>query len=154
MRAPSVWDQQPVQVAVSSLGHMDDREDLTRELADIQDELLGLADDDFAAKFHLHRRRDEVRDRLRGLAADLDDKRSDEELIRELAAQRAQLEALESQQINMTSQSLAGMQGGTFSASERAIADRLTASLGIDDVHRRIAHLKRRLDGRHVTYPD
>ena len=130
------------------------REALTRELAEIQDHLLELPDDAFAEKFRLHRRRDELRDRLRASAPDLDATRSDEELIRELAAQRSQLAALESQQVNMTSQSMAGLRAGSFSASERILADKVTQSLGIDGVQRRIAYLKALLEERGVDYPD
>lgn len=133
---------------------MIDRDELTRELAQIQDALLALPDDAFAEKFRLHQRRDELRDRLREAASELDASRSDEELLRELAAQRSKLAALERQQINMTSQSIAGAQGATFSASERVMADRLTESLGIDGVHTRIAHLKALLDDRGVSHSD
>lgn len=132
---------------------MTDIEHLTRELADLHDRLAELGADDFAERHRLLQRQDAVRAELRSTGKDADLERSDEALLSELAARRAQLAELERQQINMTSQSIAGAQGITFSASERRIADGLTASLGIPEIQARIGRLKGVLEQRGVEIP-
>lgn len=132
---------------------MPDIEHLTRELADIHDRLQALDAGDFANRHRLLQRQDEVRDELRSAGKDADLERSDEELLTELAARRAQLAELEQQKVNMTSQSIAGVQGNTFSASERVLADGLTSSLGIDQVQARIGRIKSILERRGVDVP-
>jgi len=130
-----------------------DIEHLTRELADIHDRIHELDPDDFAARHQLLQRRDVLRDELRSAGEHADLERSDEALLSELVARRTQLDELESQQINMTSQSIAGAQGITFSASERRMADGLTSSLGIPEVQARIGRLKAVLERRGVEIP-
>lgn len=86
-------------------------DEIRSELANVQRQLLDVADDDFAQKHRLLTRRDE----LRALAAehrrDPDTERSDTELLSELAARRQQLAAIERQRIDVVKQHGAGSHG-------------------------------------------
>ncbi|MDJ0790992.1 MAG: hypothetical protein QNJ71_03760 [Acidimicrobiia bacterium] len=131
-------------------------DDITRELADIQKQLLDLPDDAFAERYELQRRQDELRAEIRGDSAAMYKDRSDESLLDELAALRGQMKAIEDQRIDLVSQ--AG--SGGASTGEMGNLGGVQINKGIDDAHglsdikNRIGIIKNELDARGVEYPD
>ena len=131
-------------------------DDITRELADIQKQLLDLPDDAFAERYELQRRQDELRAEVRGDSAAMYKDRSDESLLDELAALRGQMKAIEGHRIDLVSQ--AG--SGGVSTGEMGNLGGVQINKGIDDAHglpdikNRIGIIKNELDARGVEYPD
>jgi hypothetical protein len=78
--------------------------DLAFRLAEIQEALLALPDDAFAEKYALLKERDELREQATDYAHTLEAGKTDEDLLAELKALRAQMKALAKQKINMVSQ--------------------------------------------------
>ena len=69
-------------------------EDLVRQLAALQDQLIALPDDAFAERFELVSRQDEMRALAAQHAQGVDIERSTEDLLGELAGLRSQRDAL------------------------------------------------------------
>lgn len=82
-------------------------ENLNRRLAEIQDRLLELGPDNFAARHELHTERDHLRGLARGHGIDRDAQRSSEELRAELDARKTTLAEIKKGMVNT-----AGMAGG------------------------------------------
>ena len=83
---------------------------LVAELGAVQDELLATPTDDFARRFELNKRQDELREQV--AAFDPDAGRTRAELEAELRALRAQVEAIEAQRIDLVTQAGAAGDGG------------------------------------------
>lgn len=108
------------------MGHA---EDVTRELADIQRELLDLPSDAFAERFELQKRQDELRAEVRGDGRVFYEDRSTESLLSELAALRTQMVAVEDQRIDLVTQA------GTGGVSNMGNLGGVEINKGIDDAH-------------------
>lgn len=120
-------------------------EDLNRRLAEIQDELLALDDDDFAARYELMLERDQIRAQVREAAADRDADRPTEELRAELAARKSALEELKRGMVNTAG--MAGGGGGGTGAYEgpldgMKINNAIRSAQDTDELVRRITHLE------------
>lgn len=108
------------------MGHA---EDVTRELADIQRDLLDLPSDAFAERFELQKRQDELRAEVRGDGRVFYEDRSTESLLSELAALRTQMVAVEDQRIDLVTQA------GTGGVSNMGNLGGVEINKGIDDAH-------------------
>lgn len=129
--------------------------DVTARLADVQKRLLALPDDAFAEKFELLKQRDRLREEAAGFAAMIDSERSDEELLRELAALRSQMQSIEGKRIDLVMQ--AGSGGAT--TGEMGNLGGVKLNKGIDDafglpkIKARIGVIKGTLSDRGVEIP-
>ena len=83
-----------------------------RELAEIQDALLALDEDDVAARAPLLARRDEIRQQVRAHPMTSDDDRSDDDLRREAAALEREIEHLIAARINLVEQAGSSLAAG------------------------------------------
>ena len=117
---------------------MERLEEINQRLAQIQDELLTLADDDFARRNTLHSERDVLRDEAAAYRRDQDQDRPSSDLIEELKARRSQLESIAAKQAD-------GSFAGTGSGGA---GDAIGINKGIDEatgraaVERRIAAIE------------
>ena len=129
-------------------------EKVNRELVNVQDQLLALADDDFAEKYRLQVLRDELREQASRFRVDLDLDRSDETLLQEHAARRSQIDAINKLRINSVTQSGAGSPAapGASHAAHAAINRGIADAQGIGEINARIARLESILDDRGVEY--
>ena len=103
-----------------------DLDELVAELAAVQDELLATPIDDFARRYELNKRQDELREQVASF--DPDAGRSRAELEAELKALRAQVAAIEKQRIDLVKQ--AGSGGG--SRGEMSNLGGVSLNLGIE----------------------
>lgn len=133
---------------------MNDLESITRQLAEVQDELLALADDDFAARYELQKRQDTLREQAATFAQDFDEQRSDEDLLAELGALRARLAGVEGQKIDMVQQtgSAFGSGSGAWGYDDN-INRALEQGHGVGDLRARIGRIKGILMDRGVELP-
>lgn len=131
---------------------MTDLDDLTRELASIQDQLLALPADAYAERYSLEKRRDQLRSDAATFRDDLDGDRPDADLLRELKALRGQLSALEGQRIDLVVQSGGGSASGTGSdgLGGFALNQAVDQAQGLDKVRARISHVVQQLERRGV----
>lgn len=132
------------------MGHA---EDVTRELADIQKQLLDLPSDAFAERFELQKRQDDLRAEVRGDGRVFYEDRSTESLLSELAALRSQMAAVEAQRIDLVTQA------GTGGVSNMGNLGGVEINKGIDDAHGlpeikgKIGMIKNILEERGVEVP-
>ena len=130
-------------------------DDITRELADIQKQLIDLPDDAFEERYRLRTRQDELRAIARSGDNPLDRGRSDEHLLNELAGLRSQMYAIEKQRIDLVQQ--AGSGGST--SGEMGNLGGVKINKGIDDaqglpgIKARIGVIKGILEDRGVEVP-
>lgn len=110
---------------------MVDSTDITKRLAENQRKLLELPDDAFAEKYDLLKERDALREEAAGLSAAMDSGRTDEELLRELAALRSQVNQIEKQRIDLVMQAGSGGAG----TSEMGNLGGVKINKGIEDAH-------------------
>lgn len=130
---------------------MEPSNDLAIRLAEVQDALLALPDDAFAEKYALLKERDELRAQAAGYAEELEDGRSDEDLLAELKALRAQMKALAKQKINMVSQAGESGSGAVYSGSGGLdINTKMMQASGADQIRERIARITRILTERGI----
>jgi hypothetical protein len=133
-----------------------DLDDVTRKLAEVQDRLLGLPDEAHAERYELL----QERDRLRALAAefrvDFEARRTDADLLAELAALRSRLAAVERDRIDMVGQS-----GGSLSAGPGAdgwggvqLNEQIDDAQGVGPLRERIGRIKGILTDRGVDVPE
>ena len=126
------------------------------ELADVQKRLLELPSDAFAEKFELLKERDTLRDEAAGFATMIDSDRSDEDLLRELAALRGQMQSIEGKRIDLVMQ--AGSGGTT--TGEMGNLGGVEINKGVEDAHglpkirARIGVIKGTLTDRGVEIPE
>jgi hypothetical protein len=130
-------------------------DDITRQLADIQKQLIDLPDDAFEERYRLRTRQDELRAIARSGDNPLDRGRSDEDLLNELAGLRSQMYAIEKQRIDLVQQ--AGSGGST--SGEMGNLGGVKINKGIDDaqglpgIKARIGVIKGILEDRGVEVP-
>jgi len=135
---------------------MPDLTDLIARLADVQNRLLDLPDDAFAEKHELLMEQSKLRDEAAGFAAKIDSDRSDEDLLRELAALRSRMKSIEGKRIDLVMQ--AG--SGGASTSEMGNLGGIKINKGIDDAHglpkikARIGVIKGTLTDRGIEIPE
>lgn len=126
-------------------------EDLNRRLAEIQDRLLELGPDDFAARYELHTERDRLRDLARRGKSDRDAQRSSEDLRAELKARKAALAEIKKGMVNTGG--MAGGGGGGSGSYEgpldgMKINNAIRSAQGADQLVQRITHLESILQER------
>ena len=131
-------------------------EDITRELADIQKQLIELPDDAFAERYRLRTRQDELRAIVRSTDNPYDADRSTDELLAELQSLRMQMKKIERQRIDLVAQagsggSSTGEMGNLGGVQiNKAIGD----SMGLDRIKGRIGVIKGILSDRGVEVPE
>lgn len=114
---------------------MERLEEINQRLAQIQDELLTLADDDFARKNTLHSERDKLRNEAAAYRRDQDQDRPSSELIEELKARRSQLESIANKYVSAAKQA-----DGSFAGTGSGGAgDAIGINKGIDEATGRAA---------------
>ena len=131
-------------------------EEVNRELVRVQDQLLALSDDDFAEKYRLQTIRDELREKASQFRVDYDLERSDEALLRELAARRSQIDAINDNRMDFVTQAGGGSGDHSFPdfGGKSAINHEIADAQGIGEINARISRLSAILDDRGVEYPD
>lgn len=120
-------------------------EEINHRLGKIQDELLELGPDDFAAKNQLHIERDLLRDEAKSYQQDRDVARPSSELIQELKQRHSQLGSISKQYINPAKATDGGFGGtGAYNgpADAQAINRNIDEGTGRAGVERRIAQLE------------
>jgi len=129
---------------------------LLRELGEVQDELIALPSDAFAERYELRGRQDELRERIARFRVDLDVDRSTEDLLRELAGQRARLARLEAERIDLVAQSGGGSGSGSGSDGWGAVVlnQQIEAAGGAKEIKGRIGRIKGILIDRGVEIPN
>jgi len=117
---------------------------LTRELAEIQDRLLALPDDAFAARYALRRRQDELRAEAARHRVDRDASRPTAELLAELAALRARLRDIERDHIDLVQQAGSAPQSagpGAAGWGAPALNAAMDRTRGVEAIRARIGRL-------------
>lgn len=133
---------------------MDDLDAINRELAEIVDALNAAADDDFAARYDLKVRQDQLRAAAAAFRVDIDEQRPTEDLEKELAARRSQLDAIIADPLDLVTQAggTGDLTGGVFtSAGEAGINEAIRDAGGAPEVRARIARLEELLATRKGT---
>ena len=131
-------------------------DDITRELADIQKQLIDLPDDAFAERYRLRTRQDELRAIARSTDNPFDADRPTDELLSELKGLRTQMKEIERQRIDLVAQAGSGGSStgemGNLGGIQinKAIGD----SMGLDRIKGRIGVIKGILSDRGVEVPE
>ena len=130
-----------------------DLERIFRELGGIQDRLSALPDDAFAERYELRIRQEELRDQMAtSRISSFDEKRSTNELLVELSGQRARLASIESQHIDMVSQS-GSLDAGAINPDE-GLNREMDRAAGAGEIRSRIGRIKGILQDRGVDVPE
>ena len=130
-------------------------DDIVRQLADIQKQLIDLPDDAFEERYELQKQQEELRSIARSDNNPMDRGRSDDELLAELASLRDRMKYIEKQRIDLVQQ--AG--SGGASSSEMGNLGGVQINKGIDDamglpqIKARIGVLKGILQDRGIPIP-
>ncbi len=127
---------------------------LVRRLAEIQDELLALPNDEFAKRHELLQERDALRQEAAAHAGELDAGRSDEELLAELGSLRSQLKQLSRQKINLVSQAGESGSGEMGNVGAFDINARMMKAGGAEQIRARIGRITGLLTERGIDVPD
>jgi hypothetical protein len=129
---------------------------VTRELADIQKQLLDLPDDAFAERFALRQRQDELRAIARSVDNPMDAATSDAQLLAELQALRMQMKSIERQRIDLVGQAGSGgaASGEMGNLGGVKINKGIDDAMGLDKVKARIGVIKGILTDRGVAVPE
>lgn len=127
-------------------------DELTRELASIQDALLELPPDAFAERYDLQKRQDALRDQAAAFHQDWEAQRPTIELRAELSALRAQLASIEAQRINLVYQAGSGGQDGPSAEGlgGTGLNEGILDAQGADHIHARIGLIKGILTDRGI----
>ena len=135
---------------------MSDISSLTKELADVDEQLRALPDDAFADKYALLKRQDELRERAAQFAVDADKERSTEALLSELSGLRSQLAQLDGQKIDLVVQAGGGAVGMSNMGNLGGVAlnARMTDASGASRIQARIGVIKGVLTDRDVEIPE
>ena len=126
-------------------------DDITRDLAAIQDELLGADESDLAAIAEIKRRQAALRDEAAQFAGQLSDAAPTEALKRELAAHRENLLRLRRQRIDLVKQAGTGVGTSPDAIPEGTLNRKLMDAQGAREIETRIAELEALLERRGVT---
>ena len=130
-----------------------DLEHVTKELSEIQDQLLALPDDGFAERYELQKRQDQLRKHAAGLAVDWDDQRSTDDLEAELAELKSRAEQVVRKHTGHATGHGGGYGGGGVSAAVAKLANEARASSGVDQVLARINAIQDALARRQPADP-
>lgn len=133
-----------------------DLDQILRDLSEVQDRLIALPDDAFAERYELRTRQSELREQMASLRVDFDAKRSTEDLLSELAGQRSRLAAIETEKIDIVSQSGGGTLSGAGSDGWGAVGinQQIEAGAGVADIKARIGRIKGILIDRGAEIPE
>ena len=129
--------------------------EVTARLAEVQLWLLDLPDDAFAEKYDLIKEQSRLRSEAANFAEAIDSERSDDELLRELAALRSRMQSIEKQRIDLVMQA-----GGGSLTGEMGNLGGVQINKGIDDafglpkIKARIGSIKGTLSDRGVKVPE
>lgn len=134
---------------------MDDVSDLVRRLADVQDRMLALDPRDLSARYELEKERDALRSEASEFAGQVDEGRSATDIERELAALRAQVEAIIDSKIDLVVQSGGGSNAGPGADGMGGVVlnQLISAAGGMDRIRARISHLEAVLE-RKAAQPE
>lgn len=134
---------------------MNDLDALNAELAEIIDGLNATPAHDFAARYELRKRQDQLRAAAEAFRTDFDSHRPTEDVEKELAARRSQLEAIIADPLDLVTQaggSGGGATGGGYtSAREGSINEAMREAGGASQVRARISQLEQILAQRAET---
>ena len=132
----------------------DDEEAVRVRLGEITEELIGVADDDFATKFRLQSEQDRLRELARSVPYDLFSHRSDEALIEEAESLYAKIEGLRSKMIERAAQ--AGADGNSSASdafpggSMAGLNAAVVAAGGGHEIKERLALVTQELERRGI----
>lgn len=138
------------------MGHQLSLDELNRRLGEIQDRLLELGPEDFAARYELQLERDRLRKQSRRHSSDRDSNRPSQELLAELRARESALEQIRRGMVNSAAQAGGGGGGsGSFEGPLDGfkINHAMTSATGADKLMQRIARLETILKSA-ATCPD
>lgn len=121
-------------------------DEITRDLAAVQDEIL--ASDDPEQKLVLLDRQVALRAEARTFASQLGDARPSDEIRRELAERRRQLSDLMKGKIDLFKQSSAASGMAPSRLPEKQLNERMLDARGAPDLEKRIAELEQTLTER------
>jgi hypothetical protein len=128
-------------------------DDITRDLAQVTDELLALPADDFGGRYELLTRQDQLRREADRFQADFDEQRPAAEISSELAEVRKRRDAAIAHNTVRVMASGPGGTGGAaaaVSASMVRLSMQAKASSPIDALNARVAHLDAVLAARGI----
>ncbi len=123
-------------------------DEITRELVQVQDDLLATDPHDQQTLGLLRERQLSLRTEARQYASQLVDPRSTVEIKLELTARRDQLTRLRKQRIDLVKQSSAGSGTSMDALPEASLNRKLMKAHGAADIRARIAHLEQLLERR------
>ncbi len=123
-------------------------DDITRDLARIQDELLALDDGDDTARSEIKARQDTLREEARRFADQLDSSTATSHIVAELKERRAQLKRLIGSRIDLVKQSSSGSGTIPDALPENTLNKTLMSALGAAELEERIAYLENLLEQR------
>ena len=126
-------------------------DEITRDLAAAQDELLAVDSSDLIAADAIRVRQARLREEASRFARLLEDSGSTEAIRRELAARRDQLNKLRKQKIDLIKQSSAGSGTAPDALPEATLNRKLMAANGGDQIESRIIELMGILERRGET---
>jgi len=130
---------------------MDEYAEVLSRISEIYDELLEVESDDFAKRHRLLTERDGLRSRVHEFQGDavLTDDRPTPQIERELAALRANAEALYDQQIDLVTQAGGGSQTNEMgNLGGIGLNHRMAEATGLNSIRQRIGQLEAILDNR------
>ncbi|RLE15450.1 MAG: hypothetical protein DRJ28_04110 [Actinobacteria bacterium] len=129
---------------------------MTKELADVDEQLRVLPDDAFADKFELLKKQDVLRERAAQFAVDADKERSTEVLLSELSGLRSQLTQLERQRIDLVTQAGGGATGASNMGNLGGVSlnAQMAEASGANRIQARIGVIKGVLADRDVEVPE
>jgi len=135
---------------------MSDISSVTKELADVDEQLRVLPDDAFADKFELLKKQDVLRERAAQFAVDADKERSTEVLLSELSGLRSQLTQLERQRIDLVTQAGGGATGASNMGNLGGVSlnAQMAEASGANRIQARIGVIKGVLADRDVEVPE
>lgn len=124
-------------------------DDITRDLARVQDQLLGLASDDFSARYPLLKEQDALRHEAEAFAADWDAQRPTGELVIELAEARSRLQE-ETDRVSMSGIAGIGGSAGIVGGAMASLTITAKRASDLDAIKARVAKLESLLTERGV----
>ena len=133
---------------------MDDIGDLTKRLADVQKELWDLPDDAFAERFELKEKQAALRAEAAEFAQHMDDDRSSDDLVTELASLRSRMVAIERQRIDLVTQAGSTSAGEMGNLGGYGINKGIEDAMGLPKIKARIGLVKGILIDRGIEVPE
>jgi hypothetical protein len=129
---------------------------ISRELADIQKQLMDLPEGAGEERYRLLQRQDELRSIARSVPNPMDQGRSDAELLSELKALRQQMTSIEKQRIDLVMQAGSGgaATGEMGNLGGVKINKAIDEAQGLDGIKARIGVIKGTLTDRGVPIPE